>query len=347
MFDDPYDGLREQASQLQDQGDIRGALGLWREISLRCPDSEALCSLANAAQQLGEMKEAESALLKAVEADPELRAPYMMLCRSAISQGRWDDAELRARQALRIEEGADGHNLLGIILDVLDRAEESHAAFSRGIQLDPSYEELYCNFGQLVRRSDPAQAESLLCEAIDLKPDYAEAHRELGSLLLRQNVMDEAEYHLRRAIELDPADTWAHLSLGNLLWARKDTQAAFVEFRWAYESAPEWGVTMWCLADWYAAQEEWAKAEDLYHRALVVEPDNIAANRGLGKMYMSLGKTELAQTYLGRVLMLDPNDRSAREATERITDEYGGIPQNLVRRLRRRQSRWGRRQDRI
>jgi Flp pilus assembly protein TadD len=131
-----------------------------------------------------------------------------------MTQAKWDDVEYRARQALRIEENAEAYNLLGIALDILERPGEASAAYTRGIELEPEWEELYCNFGQLVRKSDLAKADALFCKAIELRPDFAEAHRELGILLLRQKVLDESEYHLRRAIELDPADPWAHLYLG-------------------------------------------------------------------------------------------------------------------------------------
>jgi tetratricopeptide (TPR) repeat protein len=102
---------------------------------------------------------------------------------------------------------------------------------------------------------------------------------------------------------------------------------------------------MWCLADIYSEQEEWARAEDLYHRALSVKPDDIDANRGLAKMYMRMGRAELARTYFGRVLLLDPANKRALECMEEMNGEYGDIPGNLVRRLQRRRSRWERRQD--
>jgi tetratricopeptide (TPR) repeat protein len=345
MLEDSYDRLWKRASRLEDEGDIRGALELWREISQRYPDSGVLCRLAGAARDLGELEEAEESLLKAVEFDSGLRLPYIMLCLIANKQGRWEDAELRARQALRIEEGPDGYSLLGIALRALGRAEEAHRSYSRGIELDPSYEELYFNFGVLVSESDPASAESLFTKAIELDPDYAVAHRELGWLLLQQNVLDEAEYHLRRTVDLDPADTWGYLYLGLLFWRKNDIRAAVAEYQWAHASTPDWPVTMRCLADIYSAQEEWARAEDLYHRALAVQPDSIAANKGLAKMYMRMGRTELAQTYFGRVLLLNPDDQRALECMEEITGDYGDISKNLARRLQRHRSRWERRQD--
>ena len=49
----------------------------------------------------------------------------------------------------------------------------------------------------------------------------------------------------------------------NLFETRKDIRAAAIEYQWAHQAAPDWAVTMWCLADVYAAQEEVARAEDL------------------------------------------------------------------------------------
>jgi Flp pilus assembly protein TadD len=345
MLDNSDDELSVQASRLQNEGDFRGALELWREIARKRPDPEALCGLANAAQEIGEMEEAEAALLNALNSDPSLRLPYMMLCRAATRQGRWDEAEFRARQALRIEEEADAYNLLGVALDGLGRAQDAEAAFLRGIELDASNENLYFNFGRLLWDRDPVKAEGLFCKAIELNPDDGEAHRQLGDLLLTQKVMDEAEYHLRRAVELEPADPWAHLNLGLLLWKKKDIGAADAEFRWAYEAAPHSAVAMSFLADGYVAREEWSKAEVLYHRALAAEPDNIFANYGLARMYALMGKTGLARTYLGRVLLLNPDHKLALEAVERIADEYGDLPRNLVARVQRRRPRWQRRQD--
>ncbi|MFN7919486.1 MAG: tetratricopeptide repeat protein [Bryobacteraceae bacterium] len=350
-FHDPHDEVREQAWRLYDKGDLAGALALWRQIARGCPEAEDLCSLALTARRLGEVEEAEAALLKAVTIDPSLRLAHVMLCRNAVGNGSWADAEFRARRALDLEEDGDVYDLLGLTLDALDRYDEAHAAFSRGIEIDPTYEDLYSDFGQLVRKRDPVEAERLFRKAIELEPAYAEAHRELGSLLLhqeaavfRQKLLDEAEHHLRLAIELDPGDTWARLYLGNLHYTRNDPRAALVELRLAHESAPSWAVTMWCLADCHAELEEWAKAEELYLRALAAEPDSIHANRALARMYMLQGRTELAQTYFGRVLLLNPEDKGAREGMER-TEDGAGVPKHVARRVHRRQSRWQRRRD--
>ena len=74
-----------------------------------------------------------------MEFDPALRLPYINLSLNAIKQGRWEDAELRASQALRIEEGPDEYSLLGIALSALGRVEEAHASYTLGIEFDSSW----------------------------------------------------------------------------------------------------------------------------------------------------------------------------------------------------------------
>ena len=42
---------------------------------------------------------------------------------------------------------------------------------------------------------------------MELRPDYAEAHNNLGIVLARGGRVEEAIAHFRRALELDPAQT--------------------------------------------------------------------------------------------------------------------------------------------
>ena len=53
-----------------------------------------------------------------------------------------------------------------------------------------------------------------------MKPDYAEAHNNLGNAFKEQGKLDEAVACYRRALELKPDYAEAHNNLGNALRTR-------------------------------------------------------------------------------------------------------------------------------
>ena len=57
-------------------------------------------------------------------------------------------------------------------------------------------------------------------QAIRLKPDYAEAHSNLGNALRAMGQLDEAIAAYRQAIRLQPDLADAHVNLGNVLKVR-------------------------------------------------------------------------------------------------------------------------------
>ena len=63
---------------------------------------------------------------------------------------------------------------------------------------------------------DMQNAEIYTRKAIELNPDFADAHLKLGSILKDLGKLQEAEISTRKAIELNPDLAIAHLNLGNI-----------------------------------------------------------------------------------------------------------------------------------
>ena len=78
---------------------------------------------------------------------------------------------------------------MGVTLQKLRRLEEAEASFRQAITLKPDYAEAHSNLGDTLKEQGRLkEAEASYRKAIELKPDYAEAHKNL-SLMLRQNEM--------------------------------------------------------------------------------------------------------------------------------------------------------------
>ena len=87
------------------------------------------------------------------------------------------------------------------------KLEEAIAAYRTAIRLKPDYAEAHYNLG--IALHDQGKLEEAIAEyrtAIRLKPDYANAHYNLGLALHDQGKLEEAIAEYRAAIRLKPDD---------------------------------------------------------------------------------------------------------------------------------------------
>ena len=84
------------------------------------------------------------------------------------------------------------------------------------------------------------EAEKSYKKAIELKPDYAEAHYNLGVALENLGRLDEAEKSYKKAIELKPDFPEAHNNLGNTLNYKGDLVASIDSYKQALNIQPDY-----------------------------------------------------------------------------------------------------------
>ena len=76
-------------------------------------------------------------------------------------------------------------------------------------------------------------------QAIRIKPDYAEAHSNLGLVYVRLNMYREAIKACKQAIRIKPDDADAHLGLGVAYFILDDRDSALEEYRILKDLNPE------------------------------------------------------------------------------------------------------------
>ncbi len=99
-------------------------------------------------------------------------------------------------------------------------------------------------------RSGDLEAEALCRRAIDISPDYAQAHSLLAWALLRRtywteglkSVLAEVTTEVQAALGLDDRDPWAHLAQANLLMRTQHTSESARAFRRALELNPNFAL---------------------------------------------------------------------------------------------------------
>jgi len=106
---------------------------------------------------------------------------------------------------------ADALFLLGLIDHQRGRPQQVVEHLLRLVKLRPDYAEAHNNLGNaLARLGRLREAEASFREALRHKPNYAEAHNNLGNALRDQRRFDESAASLRRALESRPGYAEAH-----------------------------------------------------------------------------------------------------------------------------------------
>ena len=104
----------------------------------------------------------------------------------------------------------------------------------------------------------------------------------LGIALYDKNQPDEAITEYRKAIELNPDYTEAHYNLGFALYARRQPDEAIAEYRKALQIQPNLALVHNNLGVALQNKGQWDEAIAEYRQALHVQPDLALARNNLG-----------------------------------------------------------------
>jgi len=305
MNDNPS-GIDEaviEALRLEREGRPEEALNCLGQSSIT--DPYILSWAGQLARKLGRLEAAERFFADAVALSPKNGVALAGM--GLVSQDVGDIPSARDffLRALEIETKASTLVFLGVAQGELGNIVEARLCYQNAILVDPAYGEAYFNLAVTFRAEQPNKAIELFSKALELDPDYAAAHRELGFSLRRVGDFANAVHHINRAIQLDKNDGWAYIYLGNLRWAMQQATQSEEAFRKAIEIWPELSVPRWCLAYLLERQGRKYEARSLYEQSLDLDPDDFIANRRLGLFLMECGETERAKDFIARAEALE------------------------------------------
>jgi tetratricopeptide (TPR) repeat protein len=109
----------------------------------------------------------------------------------------------------------------------LSSVDEARAAYQRAIELDPDHADAHVNLGRILHEEGaPAAAEQHYRRALDSDPRHPTAAFNLGVALEDLGRLREAREAYERALELDPENADAHYNLAGLCERRGDKAGA-------------------------------------------------------------------------------------------------------------------------
>jgi Flp pilus assembly protein TadD len=168
---------------------------------------------------------------------------------------------------------------------------EAIAEYREALQLKPDYPEAHNNLGNaLAGQGNLEAAIAEYREALQLKPDYPEAHNNLGAALARQGKLEEAIAEYREALQLKPDYPGAHNNLGAALARQGKLEEAITEFREAIRLKPNFPEAHNNLGHALAGQGNLEAAMAEFRAALRLKPDYPGAHVNLGLALRSRGE---------------------------------------------------------
>ena len=151
---------------------------------------------------------------------------------------------------------------------------------------------------ELARHGDTGPAIANYRDAIAINPGLPGLHSELGDLLYHsseKNLQAQAEAEFKAALEVDSRDEKAQLSLGMIAQKNADLKAAVTNDSRALQLDPNDTDACTELAKVLVMLNQREQAQQLFERAIQIDPTNYVAHYRLAAMYRKQGKTDEAK----------------------------------------------------
>lgn len=222
------------------------ALAVFERLRKLTPDDvNVLGQLAGLHRQLGEWQQAEACWMAVIDRDP--RHLGALLALADLARTREDHAAtLRwALDALEVDAQHPAAHILAARAHIalLEHTQAAGLLLALAERL-PNNAEVRYHLGVLAHeRQDLHAARQQLAEACRLAPTSLEAHSEMGAVLFRLGLHDDAIDHYRVAESLAPDDPVIKANMGFAYLAIGEREAATQYFE-AYQARPGGGESV-------------------------------------------------------------------------------------------------------
>jgi tetratricopeptide (TPR) repeat protein len=244
-----------------DQGDSATAIKFWeRALELDASRADANDSLGHALLLRDDYEKAEAYFRRALELDPTLPTANFRLATTLVHQGKVREAAAILERASSLS--AEGHRLLGEAYQHLREFDKAKASFEKALQL---------------------------------KPDFAEAHYGLSRVLgpLGETEKSREQFEKFSALKAQANEAARRLrsnfdTLGN---TRRSVPQSFTD-----------------VGRVYMTQRRAREAEEFWLKAVALDPTNTLCRLQLAVLYQQTAKHSESLRFYEEVARIDPND---------------------------------------
>ena len=200
-----------------------------------------------------------------------------------------------------------GWKVIGALYQHTGRLQKSLIANQRAVEISPNDAEAHYNLGNTLKGLGRLKdAEASFSKAILIKPEYAQAHSNLGNTLKGLGRLKDAEASFSKAITIKPDLAEAHYNLGNTLKEIGRLEEAETSYKKAITIKPDYAEAYYNLGATLQELCRLRDAEENYSKAILIKPDYAQAHSNLGATLQELGRLEDAETSYKKAIAINP-----------------------------------------
>jgi tetratricopeptide (TPR) repeat protein len=329
----------------------RAAAELRESVKLDPAAGESHAFLGTVLRERGDWAGARASLQRAIALLPPTAAVYIDLAVTYLGAGQFEHALGQLEAGLNVpppsqpapdwngaaaalkaaatatdhtnQQRAEAYNLLGRLLGRAGASSrEVSAAFREAIRLRPDYAEAHNNLGLvLIQAGDDQNGIAALREAVRLAPDYAEARANLGAALTPTDPED-AIRELERAVALAPTSVKALFNLATAYGSSSTHGPAseVEQLRKVIDLAPAFAAAHFALGKALLQDGKVPEAIAALQDAARLEPSSGETHYQLGLALARAGRKEEAASEIGKGRELAAGDDRTRNANLDIAE---------------------------
>jgi len=272
---------------------------------------------ARAAFQSGQYLEAVS-LFEALEsAAPGKTDALLYSAKASIRLQKFADAENALRRYLeRNPESANGYYLLGYVLHRENRPAESLEIYTRAAKItQPTGDDLKIVALDYELLNDNSEAIRWLERSVAMDPVNKEAWYYLGRAYYTASRIPDSRAAFEQVLRLEPRDARAENNLGLIFESGGKTDDALAAYRnaiaWQKEDSPSSEQPYLNLGSLLVTLDHAEEAVSPLRKAVELASTNSQCHLRLGTAYLHLNRLDEAQKELLEAVRLSPRDATA------------------------------------
>ncbi len=149
--------------------------------------------------------------------------------------------------------------------------------------------------------------ETLWTDTLAKNPECWAGYNDLGDALLQKGQIEDAMVQYRKAVEIYPDFVDAHTNLGTALLQSGHAEEAIAEYQKVLALSPDSAKAHFNLGDAFVRAKQVDLAVAQYQRAADIDPDYAEAHYNLGWIFLNQGRSDEAVAQFQDVMRLNPN----------------------------------------